>query len=138
VPRAAAAQASGAFVLGFAELRNMIAPAAVGDCLEDQQTVTGDVLEVRTPSSRVGIILTRGDAFQRTTRGVIMWSVSGGQTFFGDDIGVFSRSGASSGSMFGMGRRAPRRRSHPPVARPLHVTNTPRQRAAASICTGRS
>jgi hypothetical protein len=61
-PAQARAQASCRFVLGFAELRELLGPEAVGDCLEDQQTTEG------------------GDARQRTTRGVLIWRSADGAT----------------------------------------------------------
>jgi hypothetical protein len=55
------------FVAGFADLRAMIEPETVGDCLEDEQT---DVY---------------GDVAQRTTRGTLWWTKSDSIASFTDE-----------------------------------------------------
>ena len=54
------------FVLGFAELRDLIGPEIVGECLEDQWSTEG------------------GDAVQRTTKGVMGWRRADNLTGFTD------------------------------------------------------
>ena len=54
------------FVLGFAVLRDRV-PAAVGVCLEDQQTNVAN-----------------GDAYQRTTGGMLVWRKGDNWTAFTD------------------------------------------------------
>ena len=54
------------FVLGFAELRDLIGPEIVGECLEDQWSTDG------------------GDAVQRTTKGVMGWRRADNVTGFTD------------------------------------------------------
>jgi len=63
-PSAVLAQAPCSFVLGFAELRDMLGADIVGDCLEDQRQVPG------------------GDARQRTTIGELIWRAADGATLF--------------------------------------------------------
>lgn len=65
VPPVAEAQASCQFVLGFATLRNLVGAATVGDCLEDQQTNVEN-----------------GDAYQRTTGGMLVWRKADNWTAF--------------------------------------------------------
>lgn len=65
-PSAAAAQSACQFVLGFADLRSML-PALVGECQENQQTN-----------------VTNGDAFQRTTGGLLVWRKLDNWTAFTD------------------------------------------------------
>jgi hypothetical protein len=61
------AQAQGcSFVLGFAKLRQMIGPAVVGDCLEDQSGAEN------------------GDAVQRTTNGLLVWRKADNRAAFTD------------------------------------------------------
>jgi hypothetical protein len=54
------------FVLGFAEIRELVGPEVVGDCLEDQ---------------RFGA---DGDAVQHTTGGLLVWRRDGNLTAFTD------------------------------------------------------
>ena len=62
----AAQPAACRFVLGFAELRDLIGPEIVGECLEDQWSTEG------------------GDAVQRTTKGVMGWRRADNVTGFTD------------------------------------------------------
>lgn len=54
------------FVLGFGELRNLVGPAIVGDCLGNQQFAEN------------------GDAFQHTTGGMLVWRSADNWTAFTD------------------------------------------------------
>ena len=61
-------QAGCQFVLGFADLRDAIGPDIVGDCLEDQRTVTSqERLQVSTQVAPV--VVRPGTTVQRTTGG---------------------------------------------------------------------
>ena len=74
-PQAVAAQpAPCRFVLGFAELRDLIGPDIVGECLEDQWSTEG------------------GDAVQRTTKGVMGWRRADNLTGFTDGWTVWVNS----------------------------------------------
>jgi glucose/arabinose dehydrogenase len=63
----AAAQAPCTFVLGFAQLRQLVGAATVGDCLEDEHA---------NPAN--------GDALQRTTGGLLVWRKADNWTAFTD------------------------------------------------------
>jgi hypothetical protein len=67
LPAPARAQAGCQFVLGFARLRDLVGPAVVGDCLEDERF---------NPAS--------GNAEQRTTGGLLVWRQADNWTAFTD------------------------------------------------------
>jgi hypothetical protein len=73
---AAHAQAACTFQLGFATLRNMVGPATVGDCLENER---------HNPAN--------GNAEQRTTRGLLVWRKADNFTAFTDGARTWINAG---------------------------------------------
>jgi hypothetical protein len=76
------------FVLGFAELRGMLGPEIVGECLENQRTITTPGHREPLTPGRVHL-LSPGDAVQRTTKGVLIWFPTLSAVHFFDELGIF-------------------------------------------------
>lgn len=86
-----AAQAPCLFVLGFADMRDLLGPAVVGPCLENQRTLT----EFERFDLGGGIVwgLPAGMTIQRTQHGLLKWEPAGNFTQFYTAAGVWDRVG---------------------------------------------
>ena len=87
LPSPVGAQAGCRFVLGFASAADLLGSPTVGECIEDQRTLTGPE---RTVVGEMPVQLSTGTSVQRTTTGLFVWTPSTNRTLFINGDGYWS------------------------------------------------
>ena len=127
VATASAETTSCQFVAGFADLAHPVGRTIVGDCIEDERSLTSQEAIAFTNGEHIWVMA--GTTIQRTTRGVFTWTPSDNQIGFMDGQHVFLLTEA------GVARedwRTPGR--EPPAV--VGPTPTPPSTRPTTICRG--